>query len=82
VLHFIIPTEGEENVPNGAPIFLILPNYRNKIAFTTAQGLSSLDLEKKTYGAGEVAQWLRALTAVPEVMSSIPSNHMVAHNHP
>jgi hypothetical protein len=29
--------------------------------------------------AGEMAQWLRALTAVPEVLSSIPSNHMVAH---
>jgi hypothetical protein len=33
-------------------------------------------------GAGEMAQWLRALTALPEVLSSIPSNHMVAHNHP
>jgi hypothetical protein len=32
-------------------------------------------------GAGEIAQWLRALTALPEVLSSIPSNHMVAHNH-
>jgi hypothetical protein len=31
--------------------------------------------------AGEMAQWLRALTAPPEVLSSIPSNHMVAHNH-
>jgi hypothetical protein len=30
--------------------------------------------------AGEVALWLRALTALPEVLSSIPSNHMVAHN--
>ena len=32
-------------------------------------------------GAGEMAQWLRALTALPEFLSSIPSNHMVAHNH-
>ena len=32
--------------------------------------------------AGEMAQWLRALSAVPEVMSSNPSNHMVAHNQP
>jgi len=31
--------------------------------------------------AGEMAQWLRALTVLPEVLSSIPSNHMVAHNH-
>ena len=28
-----------------------------------------------------MAQWLRALTAVPEVLISIPSNHMVPHNH-
>jgi hypothetical protein len=31
--------------------------------------------------ASEMAQWLRALNALPEVLSSIPSNHMVAHNH-
>jgi hypothetical protein len=30
--------------------------------------------------AGEMAQWLRALTALLEVLSSNPSNHMVAHN--
>ena len=28
-----------------------------------------------------MAQQLRALTALPEVLSSIPSNDMVAHNH-
>jgi hypothetical protein len=28
-----------------------------------------------------MAQRLRALTVLPEVLSSIPSNHMVAHNH-
>jgi hypothetical protein len=33
------------------------------------------------FGAEEIAQRLRALTALPEVMNSIPSNHMVAHNH-
>jgi hypothetical protein len=32
-------------------------------------------------GAGEMAQQLRALTALPKVLSSNPSNHMVAHNH-
>jgi hypothetical protein len=31
--------------------------------------------------AGEMAQQLRALTALLEVLSSIPSNHMVAHNY-
>jgi hypothetical protein len=28
-----------------------------------------------------MAQLLRALTALPEVLSSITINHMVAHNH-
>jgi hypothetical protein len=31
--------------------------------------------------AEEMAQRLRALTALPEVLSSIPSNHMVASDH-
>ena len=31
--------------------------------------------------AREMAQWLRALTALPEVLSSISSNHMVVHNN-
>jgi hypothetical protein len=30
--------------------------------------------------AGEMALGLKALTALPEVLSSIPSNHMIAHN--
>jgi hypothetical protein len=28
-----------------------------------------------------MVQQLRALAALPEVLSSIPSNHMVAHNY-
>jgi hypothetical protein len=32
--------------------------------------------------AGKMAQRVRALTAVLKVLSSNPSNHMVAHNHP
>ena len=36
---------------------------------------------KDRLGAGEMAQWLRAPTALPEILSSIPSNYMVAHNH-
>ncbi|EGW11944.1 hypothetical protein I79_013891 [Cricetulus griseus] len=28
-----------------------------------------------------MAQRLRAPTVLPEVLSSIPSNHMMAHNH-
>jgi hypothetical protein len=29
-----------------------------------------------------MAQRVRALTALPKVLSSNPSNHMLAHNHP
>jgi hypothetical protein len=32
-------------------------------------------------GSGEMTQRLRALTALPKVLRSNPSNHMVAHNH-
>ena len=32
-------------------------------------------------GAGEMAQRLRALAVLLEVLSSIPSNHIVAHSH-
>ena len=32
-------------------------------------------------GHGEMAQWLNALTAPLKVLSSNPSNHMMAHNH-
>jgi hypothetical protein len=31
-------------------------------------------------GAGEMAQWLRALAALSEDLDSIPSSHMAAHN--
>jgi hypothetical protein len=43
-------------------------------------------LDSRGMGVGgqtrEMVQQLKALTALPEVLSSIPSNHMVAHNHP
>jgi hypothetical protein len=38
-------------------------------------------IKKLNSGAGEMAQRLRALAVPPEVLSSIPSNHMVAHNY-
>jgi hypothetical protein len=33
-------------------------------------------------GAGKMAQQVRTLTALPKVLSSNSTNHMVAHNHP
>jgi hypothetical protein len=44
--------------------------------------LLNVQARKTTPGAGEMAQWLTALTALPKVLSSNPSNHMMAHNHP
>ena len=41
--------------------------------------LSSL-LGKLSFRAGEMAQQLRAVIDLPEILGSIPSNHMVAHN--
>jgi hypothetical protein len=38
-------------------------------------------LLKVLFRTGKMAQQLRTLAAFPEVLSSIPSNHMVAHNH-
>lgn len=31
--------------------------------------------------AGEMAQWLRPLGALPETTSLIPGTHMAAHNY-
>ena len=41
---------------------------------------TSNNKKKKPTGTGEMAQRLRALAVFLEVLSSIPRNHMVAHN--
>jgi hypothetical protein len=46
------------------------------------QGAEHLPMKKKDAGAGWMAQWLTAPTALWIVLSSSPRNHMVAHNHP
>jgi hypothetical protein len=43
--------------------------------------INKCNLENILGWAGEMAQQLRALTALPKVLSSNLSNHM-AHNHP
>jgi hypothetical protein len=40
-----------------------------------------LDYKVWKDGAGEMAQLLRALTGLSEVLGSIPSKHIMAHNH-
>jgi hypothetical protein len=43
--------------------------------------IQKINLKKKIKRDGEMTQQLRALTALPEDLSSISSNHMVTHNH-
>jgi hypothetical protein len=53
----------------------------SEIGNSITNNLSFVPPKKNLDWAGEMAQRLRALTALPEVLSSVPSNHMVAHNH-
>ena len=46
-----------------------------------AVGRKEDEIKKIKSGAGKMAQWLRVLLVLPKVLSSMPSNHMVAHNH-
>jgi hypothetical protein len=41
----------------------------------------SIMAEITGHQAGEMTQWLRAWYALPSVLSSILSNHIVAHNY-
>jgi hypothetical protein len=52
---------------------------RSEMRATTSDILKVL--ERQVAGVGEMAQQVRALTLLPKVLSSNPSNHMVAHNH-
>jgi hypothetical protein len=59
-------------------------SFVNTHDLTPCHPLASLNFieeKKNTNRFGEMAQWLRALTALLEVLSSIPSNHMLAYNH-
>jgi hypothetical protein len=40
-----------------------------------------MGLEKEESWAAEMAQQLRALTAIPKDLNSIPSTHRAAHNY-
>jgi hypothetical protein len=55
-------------------IYIFCPNFKiRKIPVNTP-------LEKKCR-AGEMVQWLGTPTDLLKVLSSNPSNHMVAHDH-
>ena len=72
--------DGELEINLGHTEFQVRLSHRKRPGL----GGKKREREKKKKGrkgAGEMAQWLRALSTLPEVLSSIPSNHMVAHNH-
>jgi hypothetical protein len=50
-------------------------------AHTDTEHLIVIMVFKNGSRAGEMVQLLRALTALPKVLSSNPSNHMMAHNY-
>jgi hypothetical protein len=50
-------------------------------ACTTTPGFLQLFFLRNLFEPGKMAQLLRALTVLPEVLSSIPSNHLEAHKH-
>jgi hypothetical protein len=43
-------------------------------------GLKEMERCEKKLGAGEMAQWLKALVVLPEDLGSIPSTYTAAYN--
>jgi hypothetical protein len=58
---------------------------RNPVSKTKQNKKQTRTTNKQTnktkQNAGEMAQRLRALTVLPKVLSSNPSNHMMVYNH-
>ena len=74
-----------------APVFIFFKHSSNSCKWKPLGGgvlwasyypLFTGWVKSKYPGAGEMAQQSRALSTLPKVLSSNPSNHMVAHNHP
>jgi hypothetical protein len=65
---------GDSNVFEGARDVRYLPRK-------AADQMWNQPKKEKLCWAEEMVHWLRTLIALPEVLSSIPSNHMVAHSH-
>ena len=60
---------------------MLLVKWHKYKTETLACFASSLKFKNAMHWVGEMAQWLSTLTVLLEVLSSIPNNHMVAHNH-
>jgi hypothetical protein len=55
---------------------------RNPVSKKTKNKTKQKQNKQTNKKTGEVAQQVRALTTLLKVLSSNPSNHMMAHNHP
>jgi hypothetical protein len=77
---FILRRKGVDQVGETLPHMCKVPGYIPSTVKQNKQKIFSPGCadENTKVGAGEMAQRLRALPALPEVLSSIPSNHMVA----
>ena len=63
-------------------ILAITPEGWTIFAFCHVTELEmQLRIKTRVQWGVEIAQLLRELSALPEVLSSIPSNHMTAYNH-
>ena len=60
--------------------YLLSQVRSQEFQFTTVSWIAGIKTLEA--GAGEMAHRLRALIVLLKVLSSNPSNHMVAHNHP
>lgn len=79
----------------GLKVHVTIPGFFNKIFLNSLfsseseqKGQNVLKLTiiflssfRTSWEAGEMAHRLRALSGLPEVLSSVPSNHMVIYNH-
>jgi hypothetical protein len=65
---------------SGYPLTHVRPDQRH-LGRRLITPFPTVPKESPSLRAREMVQRLRALTALPKVLSSNPSNHMVAHNH-
>jgi hypothetical protein len=71
-------TEEDESQPKGCRLWASISMNSADRQSQTDRKHNKSDLKT---GAGETAQWLKALAALPEDLGSIPSNYLLAHNH-
>ena len=57
-------------------------NFCEELEELIFRGLKNKLTKSLSAGVGEMVQWLRALVAFTEDMSSVPRTHIKAYNHP